>query len=569
MPFSHLKGRNLMLCDMIYTKSSKITEYHDYLTVVYKDLVTQKKELMKIKDPMFTIFEVKDEYRTFEKPRQHLPIECLIPHEIKYKDLYKEISKIGGGEWEKYYNTHKSDYERRYLFKYPYILGADIPIETYYRVIWDEQLGNDLKKDITCQFMDIEVNQKHWDGAGIPRHGECPIDAVSLVDDCTNTVYTFLLRVPDNPLIDDFIENISNVQEQLHDMFDDIYGVMTYNIYMFDSELELLHKLFALIHSLKRDFIMIWNMSFDIPYIIDRIQELGEDPASVMCHSDIPGQKLYYREDANTFEFAEKRDYFDISSYSHYIDQLIQYASLRKSQGAVKKVNLGAIGKKELGDTKLDYTDVGNFIEFSYQDYTRYVIYNIKDTLLQMGINRKCKDMLNYYFSVYNSYCGYKDGLKQTVSLRGLIYKELHEEKLVLGNNVNFDNGSNKPVYEDEEEEDDSFEGALNGDPMLNEHKGLVMFGKNSMFIFGSSIDLDFSAMYPNSICAFNIFVDCMIGKLIINDYDNRLTYSDDAGREFLEDITSNTTLETGEKWFDLPSFEELTLEVKRRLNLT
>lgn len=568
MPFSHLKGRNLMLCDMIYAKPSKITDYHDYLTVIYKDLVTQKKELTRIKDPGFTIFEVKEEYRTFEKPRQHLPLSHLIPHEIKYKNLYKEIAKIGGGEWEKYYNTHRSDYERRYLFKYPYVMGADIPIETYYRVIWEKQLGNDLKKDVTCQFMDIEVNQKHWDGSGIPRHGECPIDAVSLVDDSTNTVYTFLLRVPDNPLIDDFIKNIDNVQTKLHEMFDEIYGVMTYNIYMFDSELEMLHKLFSLIHSLKRDFIMIWNMSFDIPYVIDRIRALGEDPANVMCHSDIPGQKLYYREDANTFEFAEKRDYFDISSYSHYIDQLIQYASLRKSQGAVKKVNLGAIGQKELGDTKLDYTDAGNFIEFSYQDYTRYVIYNIKDTLLQMGINRKCKDMLNYYFSVYNSYCGYKDGLKQTVSLGGLIYKELDEQNLVLGNNVNFDNGSTKSSYDDDEDEDDSFEGALNGNPMLNEHEGLVMFGKRSMFIFGSSIDLDFSAMYPNSICAFNIFVDCMIGKLILYDCDDRMTYSDDAGREFVEDITSNTTLEIGEKWFDLPSFDEITDEINRRLNI-
>ena len=185
-----------------------------------------------------------------------------------------------------------------------------------------------------------------------------------------------------------------------------------------------------------------------------------------------------------------------------------------------------------------------------------------------MGINRKCKDMLNYYFSVYNSYCGYKDGLKQTVSLRGLIYKELKDEGLVLGNNVNFDNGSTKVVYDDDEEEDDGFEGALNGDPMLNSHEGLVMFGKKSMYIFGSSIDLDFSAMYPNSICAFNIFVDCMIGKLLVDNCDGRLTYSDDAGREFLEDLTSNTYLETGEKWFDLPSFDELTEEVKRRLKL-
>lgn len=545
-----------------------MTDYNDYLSVIYKDLVTQEKECLKIKNPMFTIYEVKEEYRTFQRARQHLPMDHTTPHDIKYKDLYKEIAKIAGGKWQEYYNTHKSSYERRYLFKYPYVLGADIPIETYYRVIWEKQLGNDLKKSVTVQFMDIEVNQKHWDGGGIPRKGECPVDAVSLVDDSTNTVYTFLLKVPDNPLIDDFIENIDGVHQQLHDMFDDIYGVLDYKIYMFTDELEMLKKLFTLIHSLKRDFIMIWNMSFDIPYIIERIRVLGADPADIMCHTDIPGQNLFYKEDLNKFEFAEKRDYFDISSYSHYIDQLIQYASLRKSQGAVKKVNLGAIGQKELGDTKLDYTDVGNFIEFSYQDYIRYVIYNIKDTLLQMGINRKCNDMLNYYFSVYNSYCGYKDGLKQTVALRGLIYKELQDTNLILGNNINYDNAS-KSDNGDGDDEDDTFEGALNGNPMLNDYMGLELFGLPSMFVFGSSMDLDFSAMYPNSICGFNIFVDSMIGKLIIMECDDKLTYSDDAGREFVEDFTSNTTIETGVKWFGLPGFNQVleTLQQRGALN--
>ena len=569
MPFSHLKGRNLMLCDMIYHRPSKMTEYHDYLSVVYKDLVTGKKELLKIKDPKFTIYEVKEEYRTFENARHYFDIDKCVAHNIHYKDLFKEMAEIIGEKGKTFIAQHKSAYERRALYKYPYILGADIPIETYYRVLWDKELGNDCKKEITCQFMDIEVNQKRWDGGGIPRHGECPIDLVSIVDDSKNTVYTFALKVPDNPQINDFIKNIDEFQKSLHNTFDDVYGELNYNIYMFDNELEMLKKLYTLIHSLKRDFIMIWNMAFDIPYIIDRCTELGEDPREIICHSDFPVQQLYYMEDTNTFEFAEKRDYFEVSSYTHYIDQLIQYASLRKSQGAVKRVNLGAVARNEIGDSKLDYTDVGNFIEFSYQDYPKYVMYNIKDTLLQMGINRKCNDMTTYYFSVYNSFCGYKDGLKQTVALRGLIYKELITDRnLILGNNINFDNKSADKRKDDDEDEDDSFEGALNGNPLLNANKGLMLFGKRSRFVFGGCIDLDFSAMYPNSICSFNIFAESMIGKLIIVNCESILTYSDDGGKEYVEDITSDLPLFTGQKWFGLPSFSEIVSEVERRLSI-
>lgn len=579
MPFSHLKGRKLMLCDMIYHRPSKLTEYHDYLSVVYKDLVTSKKELLTIRDPEFTIYEVKEEHRTFKKARHYIEKEKCIPHVIKYKDLYKEIADIAGEPYQTYYRTHKSNYERRTLFKYPYILGADISIETYYRVIWEQQLGleDGVQRPITTQYLDIEVNQKHWTGAGICRNGECPIDAVTIVDDCTNTAYTFLLKVPDNPQIDEFIkpENIAKFQKALHDEFDDVYGVLTYNIYMFEHELEMIKKIFTLIHSLKRDFIMIWNMSFDIPYIIARITELGGNPLEIMCHSDFPVQQVYFKEDVNTFEFSEKRDYFEISSYTHYIDQLIQYASLRKSKGAIKKVNLGAVGQAELGDTKLDYTDVGNFIEFSYQNYWKYVMYNIKDVLLQMGIDRKCKDMTNYYLSVYNSFCAYKDGLKQTVSLRGLVYKELIVNyDMVLGNNINFTNQAKKKKNEDDD--DDSYEGALNGDSMLNDYMGLEIFGKKSMFIFGDSIDLDFSAMYPNSICVFNIFAETMIGKLIITNCEDKLTYTVadddddnvelDGGKEFVEDITSGNEMATGEKWFSLPSFDEVAREVQRRM---
>lgn len=565
-----------MLCDVIYHKPTKRTDYKDYLSIIYKDLVTNQKELMKITEPEFTIYEVKDEYRTFKTARHYFGKDDCIEHTIKYKNLHKEIADIIGDPGKRFLKEHRSYFDRRALFKYPYVLGADIPIETYYRVLWHEQLGNELKKDITCQYMDIEVNQKHWDGAGIPRHGECPIDAVSLVDDCTNTVYTFLLKVPDNPQIEDFIlpENIKEFQKELHEMFDDVYGELTYNIYMYTSELELLQKLFTLIHSLKRDFVLIWNMAFDIPYIISRIAELGEDPAFIMCHSDFPVPNLYYKEDTNTFEFANKRDYFDNSSYSHYLDQLILYAATRKSKGAVKKVNLGAVAQEELGDTKLDYTDSGNFVDFSYQNYKKYVMYNIKDVLLQMGINRKTNDVMNYYYSVYNSFCGYKDGLKQTVSLRGLVYKELLEEhNLIIGNNVNYDNKT-ESKDDDDDDDDDKFEGALNGDPLLNSHKGLLLFGKRSKFIFGSCIDLDFSAMYPNAICAFNIFAESMIGKLIILNCQDKVTYTEkdedgnvDGGKEFVEDITSECPLFTGEKWFDLPSFEDLNTEVQRRLN--
>ena len=40
----------------------------------------------------------------------------------------------------------------------------------------------------------------------------------------------------------------------------------------------------------------------------------------------------------------------------------------------------------------------------------------------------------------------------------------------------------------------ETFEGAINGDPELNGYNGIELFGKKSKYLYGDSIDFDFSA---------------------------------------------------------------------------
>ena len=48
MPFSKLKGKNLALIDTLYVRGSKMTDWKDILTVVYKDVLTGKKGKVEI-----------------------------------------------------------------------------------------------------------------------------------------------------------------------------------------------------------------------------------------------------------------------------------------------------------------------------------------------------------------------------------------------------------------------------------------------------------------------------------------------------------------------------------------
>lgn len=576
-PFAPLikSKRPLQLCDVIYQKPTKLTQWHDFINFVYRDLVTGEKKLFTIKDPEYEIYLVKPEYRTFRKPRDFMERHKLEEFIIPYKDRYKEIATLatkasGDQRYWDYFKKSRTEMERRMLYLYPYVLGADVNIENYYISKWAHELETDKEKYITSFFLDIEVNLKGWEG-DIPREGECPIDAVTLIDGVTKISHTFLYHTPDNPQIDEFItpEKQKEFQEKTKEMFGDDFGdIKEYRCYMFEDEREMLHQLFVLIHTIKRDFGMVWNgLGFDLPYIKGRFEKLGMDPKKEMCHSDFPTPTLILFEDTKAFNFDEKRSFATVSCYTHWIDQQIQYASLRKSQGALKKVSLDFIAQKEEIGKKIDHTNIGNFTVFSYMDYMPYVLYNVKDVLLQWGIDCKVEDMFRFYNQCYNNRSPLKDGLKQTVSLRCLIYDLLkYEYNMVLGHNANFMNY--KDESDEEDEDDDSFEGAINADPMLNAPKGLILFGKLSRFLFGDCIDFDFSAMYPNAIVVFNIFKTTMIGKLIIENVDHLLSYDEDAGKEFVEDMIAQDAVHTCHKWLGLPDTLEMTELINQELKI-
>lgn len=499
-PFERLKGRNLMLCDVIYQKPSKISDWHDYITILYRDLDSMQKEKISILDPTIKLYTVKEEYRNFKKARQFLEKSKLDEKEIKYKDALYEIAKVAGPDAVEFYKT-RDNKDRKRLLKYPYCLGADVPIETYYRALWNKELGNDKKKSPTKIYLDIEIDQIDHDGS-IARHGEVPVNAVTVVDDVTDISYTFLLNTHNNPQIDDFINNQKDFMQLCHDNFDERYGVKDYKIYMFDDEKELLINLFKLINMLCRDVCLIWNMGFDIPYLLDRLEVLGLDPKDIVCSKDFAIKNYYYYEDHRSFDFANKRDYFTCASNTHYSDQVINYAGLRKSQGAVKKVNLDAIGEKEIGAKKLDYKTEATIKTLPYVNYVLFVLYNINDVLLQQGIERKVKDVDNIYNIANINNIGYTDTLKQTVTFRGFMYAYLDSKDIALGHNVNFDTeqkgryryDEDGELINSEEDDDSTFEGAINGDPLLNIANGIFMYGLPSKFLYGLTIDFDFSS---------------------------------------------------------------------------
>jgi hypothetical protein len=498
-----------LLINTYYQRRTK--ELPDVCTVVYKDTSTGEKHKLEIENPLIKMYVVKDEYRDDSHYPEFMPIDHCDTWMFPYHSILHQIYKLAYPEMKKYIDWCRDTqnyYAMKMLHHTPCVLGTDFPYENYFRIEWMLHYANpEINTSITKQFLDIEVDSINV--TGVPREGTCPINAVTVVDQETKTSYTFLLRNRKNPQIDKFEANINDFIKLCHDSFDEFYGRLEYKIFMYneEDELRMIGDLFSMINSLKRDFLLIWNLSFDIPYIMDRVRVLGAEPADIMCSKAFKYPYCWFRPDHRNFDFKTKKDVFRIASFTVFQDQMINYAKVRKGQAELPSVRLNAIAQKELGDTKLDYSEEANIKTLPYVDYVKFVLYNIKDVLLQYGIERKTKDLETIFQRAYENATDYDSIFSQTIFLKNRVFLDYYRElKIIKGNNINVnyadkygDEAEDKEEYElDEDGNPDwtrpkvnGFEGALVGDPLNNGHEGELIYGVPSMFVFNNVIDFD------------------------------------------------------------------------------
>ena len=608
---------DIMLVDVQYVRPSRKYGTNDYLYVIYKDINTGEKFLHTIEEPKFTVYVEKEEYRDHKHNEIFKELDRLDPITIKYKDIYRFIASLEGDYGKDFLLQvfENKQYDRlKELLLYPYIFGADTDIRVWFRYNWMKNFNNDKVKPIKKAFADIEVDS--FESSGMPDPRWNPIDLITYIDNDTKNAYTFALTGVDfypktHPNMTEselaheeyrkklytkrteqhmyWSTHVEELKEEAHKLFDESYPGFKYNIFFYDNELKMINHFFQVVNKLEPDMLAFWNIAFDIPYIIDRLVALGVDPAEIICHKDFPNKQCYFKKDKFHYEVKNKTDFFNVSSKTVYVDQMINYASIRKGQSELRSNKLTFIAKKEIGDEKLDYSDAGNIKTISYIDYKKYLLYNIKDVLLQYGIESKTEDMETYYTSSYENITPYEDVFKQTVTLRDYAYMDYLDQGVVQGTNINiinrrsitekseFDEFGN--IREDKEDDDTTFEGALVGDPRLIDRFGVKLFDKMSDNVFKYSIDLDMSAFYPYTIIVNNIIASALSFKMVLeakafsnrggkykfNGYtdisllpDEDDSFSGDISKELADNLQSRNYISLAHKWLNYPSVNEI-----------
>ena len=566
-------GANISLFNVIYHKAKKMESGKygkDSLDIIYYDNNTNEKKVEHIEEPEYTFYYANDDiaishnHLFIEKEKVH-PVTC------KYKDIKKKIAEVTGNLNFFYDNINNGNYKKNDdLFTHPRVFLADMDIEDYYRFRFNNEYKNEPRKELQNVYFDIEVDITKMHG-DFPEPGECPVNAVSLVCEGNKTVYCLLLEDESNPLIDEFKKE-KELSTQIKDFVRDKVGgwkqevrfdltEYEYKFLFYDEEIRLIHDIFNIINILKPDFALAWNMAFDVPYLIQRIINLGYSPEEICCHKDFKVKEAYYYIDNRADKFEERGDYAQISSYTIYLDQLIMFASRRKGQRKLSSFKLDYIGEKFAKVKKLDYSHITtNLGKLPFLNYKVFVFYNIMDTIVQKCIEKKVSDLDFIYNKSMMNITRYKKVHRQTVYLINRGIKDFWNMGYVMGCNINKKN------------EKVGFPGAYVADPLKISDKPKTKINSVPVMIFNNLNDFDYARLYPSIIFENNIAPNTMIGKLILpnqvdknEDRFNNKFFSREVS--FIEDFCSHDYINFGERYLGLAGYEQLWYDIVEYFN--
>lgn len=548
----NMEGRELMPIHVYYTRGDYKCEDDDILDFVYKDLETGKKYVETIRHPYYEVWIVKPQYRNY----RHLPNfkkkELCDCYRVHYKTRYKEIAKIMG--------INEKDVKTN-----PYILQLDITIEHFYLMQFKHEYATKglMKPDIG--FLDIESDM--FQSTGKIQIGADPINCISYLDGKTKTMYTFILRkdnIPHVPAtnkkypiyeemrkkyyeqVDDFIANIDDFLKELHEKFDASYGHIDYHIMVFEEEIKLIGACLNVIRECSPDFWFVWNLPYDEDSILHRIEYYGYDLNHVIPDPEMQGygRNVFFKPDNNPK--AHKRKHIsNLFTKSIPYDQLPLYAGIRVAKGSLQSMKLNQIAKIELNDEKLDYSEYGDFKYFNYQNFRLFIMYNIKDVLLQYGIESKVNDGL-FLMDVLANDCVLNYEIFTTTTTEEMAIRDFafYECGQIVGNNKNKmdlppasfsvqcinpdDNTEFDFMYgeedDDEEESDgkdkkkDKYPGAYVMSPAHISPSGTMIMGKENKYAHKHVIDEDIGSEYPSVVIITNCTNDTFVGKVFLLD---------------------------------------------------
>lgn len=524
---------NIIPLNFIYDRGNDFGE--DKLTIIFKDNDSGMKSSYTIKQPVIEAYFVKPEYRTFDNDLSHhwFPIEKCYKKVVPYASRFYEAAKELGLD-----NSEQAKLN-------PYVYGLDIEIENFYLIQFVKEYPCHEVKNINCGYFDIENDIIRIDH--FPEYGETPINAVTYIDGNTKTAYTLILAKSDIPIVsekhpkyaeyEDLRENwttqmkeirshIPEFIENIHKKYDENYPGFEFYLAFFEDEIQLIQAFWEIVKTCNNDFIYAWNLPYDAQNMMNRPGMLGYNVNDIipdsMVTKDDPSASVSFTEDKNA-KVAKRKHQCITWTLPTFLDQMVMYAGIRSGRGELASTKLNYIAEIELKDEKLDYSEDADIKTLFYRNLYKFIEYNLKDVLLQWGIETKTMDIQTIYSRMYDLFVTPSQSFTTTKVVLHALYSYALGKGFILGHNRNknhknlvlpkygeiFSNVTSDTSEEDyfdsvfgidddsnEESEDgtvkrEKYAGAFVMNPLYINPTGVYIRGKPSKFVHDHVVDLN------------------------------------------------------------------------------
>lgn len=545
-------------------------------------------------EPIMEIWFLKPENRTNQYQIAQVKMDLCYPFYCKPSQVARVIAQEIGGEWAEWYETYKDQMRQHEITKHmcecPWVFSADFGPTVSFRLRWINQYGPkaDLSK-VTESYLDIEVDSidRIVDLRNI-NDSPNPINAISLILPHVKICTLFVLGPRPKHKIDKKFWELLEKQEKEYqwllthmDEFkrmireddpDNAVYLKDFDIrvhvFDYDDEIKMIKTCFDYINKYRPMFVESWNAKFDHPRMWHRCEYLGYDAKSIIIPKDFKTDQLFYQEDqSGNFQMKNSRDWFHSSTYSQYICQMRLYAAIRKSQTEKRSYSLNYIGGQTCGINKLTDSKSGSFRLFPYTDFIKFLLYNIRDTVVQYAIGLATRDCPTLVGRSYKYATPYSKCFQETHIVRNTrqyYYQKYSGETQACALLVDPDI-------------DTAFKGAFVAPPEKNAPTGLVLNGKRHNNIIYGSLDADAAAYYPSQKMGLNMDPMTLLFKCIVNNnvfqngqcvnrsLNQEYIWYDTKNRPHKEDLTgpminaykNKNTCSLMHNWFDLPTIPE------------
>ena len=417
---------------------------HDAYVAVIKPLDGKRpSEIRIIDDPEVPIYITKPGCRVNTVKKEFEEKSKLDMYRTPYKDIPQTI-------WKALNNTYtyggRQQWQRppmhlrlKQMQSNPYVYGADIDLGVHIKMAYKKANGGKMPMEYNIGFFDIETDV----------NGTNQIILITFMNGDGETyvgiLREFFLGHTEQEVIDMWNSDVEpSLRSKLNKDGMKAYekaGGIRLHVQICDGEVNLIKWVFDKIHMHKPDFIGVWNMSFDIPYILKRLEFRGIDPRQIFCSAEVPWKYRYckYKDDPGKpgGHLVDRWPWFHCTSFTRWIDSLMLYGRIRKAKPREPSYKLDAIGGKEIGSGKLEFGSGETHSTMQRFHQVKYTVYNIVDVLIMWIMCKKNHDVRSMMMlindSMLDSYA------HQSVMLKDYFYDYLGKKNCVtatIGNRI-------------------------------------------------------------------------------------------------------------------------------------